>query len=135
MRAEKPVSQRIAVGVDIVKVDRVARLIDENERAGETIFTQAELDYCRPKRRPYEHMAARFAAKEAVLKAFGSGVAERMHWTEVEVVRGAHGRPRIELHGSVAERARRRRLQDLAVSLSHTEDLAIAQVVAVWQDE
>lgn len=134
MREGNPVSPRIRVGVDIVKVERVQRLVTENASAGEEIFTRGELDYCLPKRRPYQHMAARFAAKEAVLKAFGSGVAERMRWTDVEIVRGVRGRPLIKLHGDVAARAERRGLTDLDVSLSHTDDLAIAQAVAVWQE-
>jgi holo-[acyl-carrier protein] synthase len=127
-----PVKQRIQTGVDIVWVDRVARLVREHGAFQEQIFTDEELAYCLPRRRRYEHMAARFAAKEAVLKAFGSGLAERMRWTDVEIVRGAAGRPSVRLHGRVAERAAERRLIDLDVSLSHTEGLAVAHAIAVW---
>ena len=97
------------------------------------MFTQHELAYCRGKRRCYEHMAARFAAKEAVLKAFGTGISQRMRWTDVEVVNEASGRPRVRLDGAVAAFAKRHGLQDLDVSLSHTEDLAFAHAVSVWE--
>jgi holo-[acyl-carrier protein] synthase len=79
-------------------------------------------------------MAVRFAAKEAVLKAFGTGISQRMRWTEVEVVNESNGRPRIELGGAVAEFADRHGLSDLDVSLSHTESLALAQAVTLWED-
>lgn len=118
-----------------MRVDRVARLVREHEQSQGEIFTSSELDYCRPKRRRYEHLAARFAAKEAVLKAFGTGLRQRMRWTDVEIVREGGGRPRVRLHGKVAERAAERGLIDLDVSLSHTEGLAVAQAIAVWSVE
>jgi holo-[acyl-carrier protein] synthase len=83
-------------------------------------------------------MAARFAAKEAVLKAFGTGLGHDMRWTDIEVVNENSGRPRVHLHGEVARWASAHGLVDpattLALSLSHTDQFAIAQVVAVWQD-
>jgi holo-[acyl-carrier protein] synthase len=83
-------------------------------------------------------MAARFAAKEAVLKAFGTGLGQRMRWTDVEIVNELTGRPRVHLHGEVAAWARRRGMTDpdtfLDVSLSHTDGLAVAQAVAVWDE-
>jgi len=123
---------RIRVGVDILRVDRMARLAAENPGVLETVFTGAELAYCRDRRRCNEHLAARFAAKEAVLKAFGTGLGRRMRWTDVEVLHEACGRPCIRLHGEVAAWAQRSGLSDLDVSLSHTSDLALAQAVAVW---
>jgi holo-[acyl-carrier protein] synthase len=130
--ADPSTRPRIRVGVDIVGVDRVARLVTENAGILETLFTGRELSYCLGKRRCYEHMAVRFAAKEAVLKAFGTGLGQRMRWTDVEVVNEVSGRPRVSLYGEVAAWARRRGLADLDVSLSHTAGLAIAQAVAVW---
>lgn len=79
-------------------------------------------------------MAARFAAKEAVLKAFGTGISQRMRWTDVEVVNEASGRPQIRLDGAVATFAERHGLRDLDVSLTHTEDLAFAHAVSVWDE-
>jgi len=110
----------------------MARLGAENPGIHETIFTGLELRYCRGKRRANEHLAARFAAKEAVLKALGTGLGQRMRWTDVEIVNGVLGRPLVRLHGEVAAWARREGLSDLDVSLSHTADLAVAQALAVW---
>jgi len=115
-------------------VARIERLVREHEQSAETLFTAGELEYCRGKRRRYEHMAARFAAKEAVLKAFGTGLSQRMRWTEVEVVNESSGRPRVRLDGAVAAFAERHGLRDLDVSLTHTADLALAHAVAVWEE-
>jgi holo-[acyl-carrier protein] synthase len=124
---------RLRVGIDVVGVERLGRLIAGDDQRQERLFTARELAYCRPKRRCYEHLAARFAAKEAVLKAFGTGISQRMRWTEVEVVNERSGRPQIRLSGTVAAFARKRGLTDLDVSLSHTEGLALAQAVTVWE--
>jgi holo-[acyl-carrier protein] synthase len=118
--------------VDVVGVDRLRRLVEGDEERQRTLFTARELEYCHGKRRKYEHMAARFAAKEAVLKAFGTGISQRMRWTDVEVVNDRMGRPTVRLEGAVASFAERHGLRDLDVSLSHVEDLAVAHAIAVW---
>ena len=123
---------RVRVGVDIVGVGRVQRLVTENPDIVPTLFTGREIEYCRGKRRCYEHMAVRFAAKEAVLKAFGTGLGQRMRWTDVEIVNEASGRPQVRLYGEVTAWAKRRNLLDLDVSLSHTDGLAIAHAISVW---
>lgn len=125
-------AMRLRVGVDVVGVERMARLVDENEGIADTIFTAAEQDYCRGKRRSAEHMAGRFAAKEAVLKAFGTGIGKRMRWTDVEIVHGTGGRPRVRLHGEVAAWVARRGLADLDVTLAHSAGIAVAHALAVW---
>ncbi len=117
--------------MDIVRVGRVQRLATENPGILETVFTERELAHCLGKRRCYEHLAARFAAKEAILKAFGTGLGQRMQWTDVEIEGGAAGRPAVVLHGEVQAYARRRGFTDVDVSLSHTGDLAIAQALVV----
>lgn len=131
MSASRPPEARYRVGVDIVPVARVERLATENPGILETVFTDRERAYCLGKRRQYEHLAARFAGKEAVLKAFGTGMGQRMRWTDVEIVNTVLGRPRVHLHGEVAAWAERNGLSDLDISLSHTAELAIAQVIAV----
>ncbi len=123
----------LGVGVDLLPVARMERLATENPTIRETIFTGLELRYCVGKRRTFEHLAARFAAKEAVLKALGTGLGQRMRWTDVEIVVGVLGRPQVRLHGEVAEWSRKRGLAQIDVSLSHTADLALAQAVAVWE--
>ena len=131
--APRPTDSRYRVGVDIVGVARLTRLVTEQPEIVETLFTAREIAYCDGKRRRHEHLAARFAAKEAILKAFGTGLGQRMRWTDVEIINEALGRPRVCLHGEVAAWAARRGLTDLDVSLAHTADLAIAQAVAVWR--
>jgi holo-[acyl-carrier protein] synthase len=123
----------VRVGVDLVGVERLAKLVQEHASAEETLFTPRERAYCRRKRRRYEHLAARFAAKEAVLKAFGTGISRRMRWTEVEVLNEDTGRPTVVLEGEVARYAERCGLADIDVSLSHAEGLALAQAVTVWE--
>lgn len=130
----KQADLRVRVGVDIVGVDRVERLVTENPEMLSTLFTERELAYCRGKRRCYDHMAGRFAAKEAVLKAFGTGLGQRMRWTDVEIVHEGSGRPRVQLYGEVTAWAERRGLVDVDVSLSHSSGLAIAQAVAILSD-
>jgi holo-[acyl-carrier protein] synthase len=109
-------------------------LVSDHPSSATEIFTARELEYCRGKRRSGEHLAARFAAKEAVLKAFGTGISQRMRWTDVEVVKDRLGRPEIRLEGAVAEFARRHGLADLDVSMTHTEGLAIACAASLWGD-
>jgi holo-[acyl-carrier protein] synthase len=126
---------RVSVGVDLVPVARIARLLDEHTNAERELFTAAERAYCRRRRRAQEHLAARFAAKEAVLKSLGTGMTNRMRWTDVEVVSARSGKPRIRLDGAVASLAERNGLAGLEVSLSHAAGLALAQAVAVWGEE
>ena len=126
---------KLRVGLDAVGVERLRRLVEDDAHRQETLFTPTELAYCRGKRRCYEHMAARFAVKEAVLKAFGTGISQRMRWTDVEVVNERSGRPSVRLDGAVATFAEQHGLLDLDVSLSHTEGLALAQALTVWAED
>ncbi len=121
----------MTVGVDLAEVPRLARLAAQP--AGLSgVLTERELDYCHSQRHPAEHLAARFAAKEAVLKALGTGLSEGIRWTDVEILKARGGRPLVALHGSAETLADRRRLRRIDVSLSHTAQLAVAVAVAVW---
>jgi holo-[acyl-carrier protein] synthase len=122
----------VRIGVDAVAVERVERLLRDHPQSCAAIFTAGELEYSRGKRRAAEHLAGRFAAKEAVLKAFGTGISRRMRWTEVEVLNEASGRPRVHLAGSAAAFADRHGLTQLDVSLTHTQGLAFAYAIALW---
>ena len=118
----------------MVGVDRVSRLLEENAAVMDTLFTAREQSYCSSRRRRrLEHLAARFAAKEAVLKAVGTGLGQRMRWTDVEIVNEINGRPGVRLHGEVAAFAERRHLADLDVSLAHSDGVAMAHAVTVWE--
>jgi holo-[acyl-carrier protein] synthase len=119
-------------GVDLVRISRVERALERHgERFLERVFTPSEILYSR--RRPAE-LAARFAAKEAVAKALGVGMRmmarEGIRWHEAEIVGDHRGKPTVRLHGRAAERAGELGLTEWAVSLSHTDDHAVAFVVA-----
>ena len=126
---------RLRVGIDVVGVPRMARLLEENGGIEDTLFTPREQEYCRGKRRRADHLAARFAAKEAVLKAFGTGIGQRMRWTDIEVANAASGRPHVRLHGEVATWAHRHGLADVDVTLTHSAGIAVAHAVTVWADD
>ncbi len=123
----------LGTGVDITEVERIRRAL-ENPRSGERfrsrVFTDAERAYCEGRRRRYESYAARFAAKEAVLKALGTGWSGSVGWREIEVATGPEGRPRIVLHGNARAVADRLGISSLHLSLSHTSQCAVAQVIA-----
>jgi len=117
--------------VDLVETQRILAVVNRHGgRFIEKVFTEGERAYCYACPRPVEHLAARFAAKEAVLKALGTGWSGGIHWSDVEVVREKSGRARIQLFGLALARARALGVAHLHVSLSHTRDLAVAQVVA-----
>lgn len=128
--------RRIRVGVDLVDVGRLTALLDSHAAAAPRLFTPGELATCAGSRRGPERLAARFAAKEAVLKAFGTGLSRGMRWTDVEVCApDPSGRPVVELRGAAAAFGRRGGLEEIDVSLSHTAGLAIAQAVTLWRRE
>jgi holo-[acyl-carrier protein] synthase len=122
---------QVAVGVDIVDVRRLRRLLEENPHGAGGIFTAHELAYCAEKRDRYPHLAARFAAKEALLKAFGTGLRQGHHWTDIEVHNDRLGRPLLHLSGRLADQLTACG-GTAEVSLSHTGDYAIAQVSLVF---
>jgi holo-[acyl-carrier protein] synthase len=110
-----------SVGIDLIEIDRVERALERRPRLAERLFTQGELAYARERARPARHLAARFAAKEAVIKALGQGVPPR----EIEVVAGEP--PRLELHGRAAEVAGD---AEIAISLTHSRESAAAVAIA-----
>ncbi|MGD9697258.1 MAG: holo-ACP synthase [Thermoleophilia bacterium] len=114
------------VGVDVVEIDRFATALTRRPRLEERCFTEAEAAYCRSRRFPPQHFAARFAAKEAVGKALGIGMTR---WREVEVVRG-RGAPTIALHGRYARRGEELGIVRIHISLTHGRDTAVAFAVA-----
>lgn len=118
------------VGVDVARVGRFRRLLDEGKAAViERIFTPQEQSYALAKKDPAPHLAARFAAKEAFLKALGLGLRQGMAWRELEVTRDPLGKPSLELSGRAAEIFRERGLTRLHLSYSHDGDYAFATVI------
>jgi len=119
----------LLIGIDIVDIARLKNVIDRTPRFLKRVFTAQELDYCFKKKDPYPSLAARFAAREAVRKldnAFIKGI--RFHDTEVIV--DTEGKPQIILHGAARQRAREVNINNLAISLSHSREQAIAVVIA-----
>jgi holo-[acyl-carrier protein] synthase len=114
------------VGVDLIEIGRVKRVIARwGERFLKRVYTEAERDYCQD-RAP--ELAARFAAKEAVMKALGTGI-KGVGWREIEVLSNRDGKPLVYLHGGAQKRAAELGLDELAISLSHSKDYAIASVI------
>lgn len=119
--------QDISVGVDIVEIARVAATLKRfGDRFLNRIYTPDEIAYCRG-RAP--QLAARFAAKEAVMKALGTGT-RGVGWRDVEVTRKRTGEPGIALHGRAAERAAKLGIDRIAISISHSREYAVASVVS-----
>jgi holo-[acyl-carrier protein] synthase len=120
----------IGLGVDIAEVGRMQAAI---ERHGETIlrrlYTPAEREYCERFKNKYERFAGRFAAKEAAMKALGTGWSRGVRWVDVEVVRQRGGRPTVKLHGEAGEIAGRMGVKNISLSITHTAEQAFAQVI------
>jgi len=120
----------LGIGVDIIEVERIRAAVDRyGERFLRRIFTPDEVAYCRRCARPGERFATRFAAKEAALKALGTGWGQGLRFTDVEVANNDLGAPSITLRGEARARARRLGVEHIHVSLSHHRDWAIAQVL------
>ncbi len=120
----------VGIGIDLVEVERLrAALARHGERARRRLFTSREVRECEERTDPDQCLAARFAAKEAALKALGSGKQPAIRWTDLEVVRAESGAPRLELGGGARALAQRMGVARAWVSLSHEAGLAIALVV------
>jgi len=119
----------VKVGVDLVDVPAFGVRFDGRDDLLADTFSEAELEYCRGQKHPWTHLAARFAAREATLKALGTGWAGTMTWRDVEVTRDPTGAPSLALRGAVADAVGKAGFTRSAVSLSHTETHAIAVVV------
>lgn len=118
------------VGVDIVEIARMERILERTPRFAKRVFTDEERLYCENTTRPAAHYACRFAAREATLKALGIGFSGCGHYDEVSVVVDASGRPQVSLKGHAAEVARQQGVLAIAISLSFTRDMAVANAVA-----
>jgi holo-[acyl-carrier protein] synthase len=118
-------------GIDIVEVARIGEMVERHgDRFLERCFTAGERAYADAKKRRAEHLAGRFAAKEAVLKALGTGWRTGIAWTDIEVVVLPTGQPEVRLHGQAARAAAERGVRSWLLSISHTEALATASAIA-----
>lgn len=118
------------IGVDIQKVKRFKRSVERGgERILKKIFTRTELEYCLSMKDPYPHLTARFCLKEAVLKAFGTGVSGGVTFRDVEVCQESSGKPYVRLHGRLRELSKELGVSGVFVSMSHSGDYAVAVAV------
>lgn len=128
----KPATQIIGTGVDIVETARIQDSLDQfGERFLKRCFLPDEIGYCHSMKFPALHFAARFAAKEAISKAFGTGIGGQLGWKDMEICKRTSGEPYVTLHGKGEELARARGVIEVFVSLSHCKDYAAAHAVVV----
>jgi holo-[acyl-carrier protein] synthase len=120
------------VGTDIIECERIQRVFErQKERFLERVFTEGERDYCLAMKNPVPHLAARFAAKEAVSKCFTTGIGKALGWKSIEVVKGERDEPLIRLDERGLALIRQLGGNDVLVSLSHTANYGLAMAVLV----
>jgi holo-[acyl-carrier protein] synthase len=120
----------VGTGIDIAEVPRIQQSIERfGDRFLNRIYTQGERRYCDSKANRVERYAARFAAKEAAMKALGTGWSHGVRWRDCEIVRMPGGRPTMAFHGKAGEFAAKMGVKNAALSISHTAEQAIAQVI------
>ena len=120
----------LGIGVDLVENARIEHSLERfGERFLHRVFTAGEIEYSQSMKYPARHLAARFAAKEAVSKAFGTGIGKAMGWKDIDVRRKPSGEPFVVLEGGAKKLAEERNVSKVAITLSHTEHHAMAVIV------
>ena len=120
----------VGIGIDVAEVKRIAEVIEsQGERFLRRVFSRDEVAYCVRFRNKYERFAGRFAAKEAAMKALGTGWRRGVRWVDFEVVREKGGRPTVKLDGKARKIAEELGVKRIALSITHTEMQALAQVI------
>ncbi|MBM4330334.1 MAG: holo-ACP synthase [Deltaproteobacteria bacterium] len=124
------------IGIDIVQIKRIEQDLERwGERFTQKVFTPGEIDYCLKKKTPSPNFAARFAAKEAFVKALGIGIRRGIHWKDVEVTRGPLGKPVLRLSGQALQVCAKEKIAGVFVSLTHDREYSSAIVVLEAKDE
>jgi holo-[acyl-carrier protein] synthase len=121
----------VGMGIDLAEVERIRKVVsgEGGARFLKRVYTAAEVEYCERFKNKYERYAGRFAAKEAAMKALGTGWSRGVRWVDVEVVRQRGGRPTLALKGEAAKIAERMGVKNIALSITHTAEQAFAQVI------
>lgn len=120
----------VGLGVDITEVQRIQGVIErQGQRFLNRVFTAGEIAYCEKFKNKYERYAGRFAAKEAAMKALGTGWARGVRWVDIEVVRERGGRPTLALAGEANKIAAKLGVTSVVISITHTSGQALAQVI------
>jgi holo-[acyl-carrier protein] synthase len=124
----------IGLGIDATDIPRVADVFKRyGDRFLRRVFTEEEIAYCTRRRNPVPHLAGRFAAKEACMKALGTGHSRGVLWKDIEVVRRG-GPPQLRLHGGAARRAAEMKVHKSLLTITHSDALAMAQVMLLGGD-
>jgi holo-[acyl-carrier protein] synthase len=125
----------LGIGIDLVRIDRMREVIARwDERFVRRVFTEGEIAYCRSRRDPVPHFAARFAAKEAATKALGTGLSLGVRWRDLEVCRERGQAPHLVLHGRARELVLARGGRHMLLALTHDGDYAVAHAMLVDDD-
>src|SRR5262249_55052449 len=120
----------VGLGIDITEINRIEAAIARRGPAFlKRVFTPAEIAYCQRHRNSAERFAGRFAAKEAAMKALGTGWRRGVRWVDIEVVRLPSGKPSLELHGRAREFAERLEVKNISLTITHSGNMALAQVI------
>jgi holo-[acyl-carrier protein] synthase len=120
----------VGLGLDIAEIDRIeAAIVRHGAPLVNRLFTAGEVAYCERYKNRYERYAARFAAKEAAMKALGTGWRHGVRWRDIEVTREASGKPTLRLAGVAREFADRLGVRNISLSITHSGNLALAQVI------
>ncbi len=120
----------IGIGIDATEIDRIEATIERyGDRFLRRIFTDGEIAYATRRRNPAPHFAGRFAAKEAAMKALGTGHSRGVLWRDIEVVRAPGGPPQLQFHGGAARRFAHLKANSSLLTITHSQTLAIAQVM------
>ncbi len=120
----------VGLGLDIAEIDRIEAAIKRHGAPFlERLFTPAEVAYCESHKGKYERYAARFAAKEAAMKALGTGWSHGVRWRDIEVTREPSGKPTLRLEGVAADIAKRMGVKNISLSITHSGNLALAEVI------
>jgi holo-[acyl-carrier protein] synthase len=122
----------LGIGTDIIECPRIGRMIEQHgELFLRRVYTDREIRYCQARKHAIEHFAGRWAAKEAILKALGTGWSRGIAWTDIEVRNGFGGEPRVLVGGGAKEVTLRRGIGDILISISHCRTYATAYAIAV----
>ena len=119
-------------GIDLVECGRIEESINRfGERFLDRLFLTSERDYCGKQKVPHRHFAARFAAKEAISKAFGTGIGEHLGWKDMEILRNESGEPKVTLHGKGLDLFQQKNGLRVLISLTHTDNYAAATALLI----
>lgn len=126
-------AENVGLGVDIVEIERMRKILGRSPSFSRLVFSADEQEYCEKSASPETHYALRFAAKEAVVKALGTGFSEGIGVLDIEVRRNAKGRPFVVLRGAAKDIAKKRGVRDIPLSLSYTHTEAVACAMAITE--